>query len=76
MTSSWRCGWCLVGNGLCLCLWCPLADIDECALGISSCRGNSVCINEPGWYHCDCLQGFHSIWPDNHYGSLCLGTAL
>ncbi|XP_076445181.1 protein kinase C-binding protein NELL1-like isoform X2 [Babylonia areolata] len=47
-------------------------DIDECALGVSSCRGNSVCINEPGWYHCDCLQGFHSIWPDNHYGSLCL----
>ncbi|KAK7497319.1 hypothetical protein BaRGS_00011363, partial [Batillaria attramentaria] len=50
-------------------------DIDECALGISACRGNSVCINEPGWYHCDCLQGFHSIWPDNHYGNVneCVG---
>ncbi|XP_071078642.1 protein kinase C-binding protein NELL2-like isoform X3 [Haliotis cracherodii] len=47
-------------------------DIDECALGISSCRGHSVCINQPGWYQCDCLEGFHSNWPDNHYGSLCL----
>ncbi|XP_041350978.1 protein kinase C-binding protein NELL2-like [Gigantopelta aegis] len=47
-------------------------DIDECALGISACRGHSVCINLPGWYHCDCLEGFHSNWPDNHYGSLCL----
>ncbi|CAG5125876.1 unnamed protein product, partial [Candidula unifasciata] len=46
--------------------------IDECALGISKCHGHSVCINMPGWYHCDCLEGYHSTWPDNHYGSLCL----
>ncbi|XP_059141488.1 protein kinase C-binding protein NELL1-like [Physella acuta] len=47
-------------------------DIDECTLGISKCHVNSVCINMPGWYHCDCVEGYHSSWPDNHYGSLCL----
>ncbi|KAK3098531.1 hypothetical protein FSP39_020373 [Pinctada imbricata] len=51
---------------------CELADIDECAIGISACHGNSVCINTPGWYRCDCIEGYHSNWPDNHYGSLCL----
>ncbi|XP_050392092.1 protein kinase C-binding protein NELL1 isoform X1 [Patella vulgata] len=47
-------------------------DIDECGLGISACHGHSVCVNIPGWYRCDCLEGYHCNWPDNHYGSLCL----
>ncbi|XP_055887465.1 protein kinase C-binding protein NELL1-like isoform X3 [Biomphalaria glabrata] len=47
-------------------------DIDECNLGISNCQGHSVCVNIPGWYHCDCLEGFHSSWPDNNLGHLCL----
>ncbi|XP_071134214.1 protein kinase C-binding protein NELL1-like isoform X2 [Mytilus edulis] len=47
-------------------------DIDECAIGISKCTVNSVCINTPGWYQCDCLEGYHSTWPDNNFGSLCL----
>ncbi|CAG2255126.1 unnamed protein product [Mytilus edulis] len=46
--------------------------IDECAIGISKCTVNSVCINTPGWYQCDCLEGYHSTWPDNNFGSLCL----
>ena len=50
-------------------------DIDECAIGIAGCHGNSVCINTPGWYHCDCIEGYHSNWPDNHYGSLCMGMS-
>jgi hypothetical protein len=49
------------------------ADIDECAIGISKCTVNSVCINTPGWYQCDCIEGYHSTWPDNNYGSLCMG---
>ena len=52
------------------------SDIDECSLGISACHGKSVCINTPGWYRCDCLEGYHSSWPDNHYGSLCMGEYL
>ena len=51
-------------------------DIDECSLGISACHGKSACINTQGWYRCDCLEGYHSNWPDNHYGSLCMGKYL
>ncbi|XP_053396211.1 protein kinase C-binding protein NELL1-like [Mercenaria mercenaria] len=47
-------------------------DIDECLLGISACHAHSVCINTPGWYKCDCIEGYHSHWPENHYGSLCV----
>ncbi|OWF42735.1 protein kinase C-binding protein NELL1-like [Mizuhopecten yessoensis] len=47
-------------------------DIDECAIEISACSKNSICVDTPGWYHCDCIEGFHSSWPDNRYGSLCM----
>ena len=50
-----------------------LLDIDECVIGISKCAVKSVCINTPGWYKCDCIEGYHSRWPDNNYGSLCVG---
>ena len=50
-----------------------IADIDECSLGIANCHAHSVCMNVPGWYRCDCLEGYHSHWPDNHYGEFCLG---
>lgn len=32
-------------------------DIDECRTG-SVCHGNAQCINEPGSYRCQCLDGF------------------
>lgn len=32
-------------------------DIDECRTG-SVCNGNAQCINEPGSYRCQCLDGF------------------
>ncbi|KAH9491550.1 Protein kinase C-binding protein nell1 [Bulinus truncatus] len=48
-------------------------DINECEIGIAKCRHNrSACVNIPGWYHCDCLEGFHSTWPNNDFGQLCL----
>ena len=35
---------------------CP--DIDECALGIDTCKNNSRCVNTDGSYLCQCEQGY------------------
>ncbi|XP_028812602.1 protein kinase C-binding protein NELL1-like [Denticeps clupeoides] len=34
-------------------------DIDECAEGLIQCQNHSRCVNLPGWYHCQCRNGFH-----------------
>ncbi len=36
-------------------------DIDECDLGIADCPENSVCINTPGGYECECLPGYTKV---------------
>ena len=32
-------------------------DIDECAMGYHKCPIDTICVNEPGSYHCDCNAG-------------------
>uniref|UniRef100_A0A8C5BL75 Neural EGFL like 1 n=1 Tax=Gadus morhua TaxID=8049 RepID=A0A8C5BL75_GADMO len=34
-------------------------DIDECAEGLIECHNHSHCVNLPGWYHCECRDGYH-----------------
>ncbi|KAK2511835.1 hypothetical protein Q9233_016713 [Columba guinea] len=33
-------------------------DIDECAAKMHYCHANTVCVNLPGSYRCDCVMGF------------------
>uniref|UniRef100_A0A8C4M2Q6 Protein kinase C-binding protein NELL1 n=1 Tax=Equus asinus TaxID=9793 RepID=A0A8C4M2Q6_EQUAS len=33
-------------------------DIDECAAKMHYCRANTVCVNLPGLYRCDCVPGY------------------
>ncbi|VDL81170.1 unnamed protein product, partial [Nippostrongylus brasiliensis] len=37
---------------------CEIVDIDECSMSKYSCPENSVCINLPGTYFCNCTEGF------------------
>lgn len=62
----------------------PLSsDIDECADGFVECDSKSTCVNLPGWYHCECRDGYHDNglfsasgescvgeWPSNKYNKL------
>uniref|UniRef100_A0A8C9VD34 Neural EGFL like 2 n=1 Tax=Scleropages formosus TaxID=113540 RepID=A0A8C9VD34_SCLFO len=34
-------------------------DIDECSSGFVECDSRATCINLPGWYHCECRDGYH-----------------
>uniref|UniRef100_A0A8C6Q8A4 Neural EGFL like 2 n=1 Tax=Nothobranchius furzeri TaxID=105023 RepID=A0A8C6Q8A4_NOTFU len=34
-------------------------DIDECVDGFVECDSKSTCVNLPGWYHCECRDGYH-----------------
>ncbi|XP_064200801.1 protein kinase C-binding protein NELL2a-like isoform X2 [Anguilla rostrata] len=34
-------------------------DIDECMDGFVECDSRATCINLPGWYHCECRDGYH-----------------
>ncbi|XP_060100930.1 protein kinase C-binding protein NELL2 isoform X4 [Heteronotia binoei] len=34
-------------------------DIDECSDGFIQCDSRATCINLPGWYHCECRDGYH-----------------
>ncbi|XP_051885506.1 protein kinase C-binding protein NELL1-like isoform X1 [Pristis pectinata] len=36
-------------------------DKDECANGTHYCHANTVCVNVPGSYHCDCLPGYTRV---------------
>ncbi|XP_055340005.1 protein kinase C-binding protein NELL2-like [Paramacrobiotus metropolitanus] len=38
-------------------------DVDECAFNISSCKANSVCVNTPGSYFCECMDGYKAENP-------------
>ena len=48
----------------------PIADIDECALGISGCE--QVCHNYDGGYSCECYSGY-VLDSDQHN---CSGTNM
>lgn len=37
------------------------ADIDECAAKMHYCHANTVCVNLPGSYRCDCVKGYVRI---------------
>ncbi|KAM4614966.1 protein kinase C-binding protein NELL2-like [Polymixia lowei] len=34
-------------------------DIDECSDGFVECDSRASCVNLPGWYHCECRDGYH-----------------
>ncbi|XP_073687375.1 protein kinase C-binding protein NELL2a [Garra rufa] len=34
-------------------------DIDECSEGLVQCDTHATCVNLPGWYHCECRDGYH-----------------
>ncbi|XP_062857994.1 protein kinase C-binding protein NELL2a [Trichomycterus rosablanca] len=34
-------------------------DIDECSEGFVECDSQATCVNLPGWYHCECRNGYH-----------------
>ncbi|KAM9467339.1 protein kinase C-binding protein NELL2 [Clarias gariepinus] len=34
-------------------------DIDECLNGFVECDSRATCVNLPGWYHCECRDGYH-----------------
>ncbi|NXJ85897.1 NID2 protein, partial [Trogon melanurus] len=40
------------------CLSLLLADVDECAEGLSQCGPFAVCLNAPGTYRCECRDGY------------------
>ena len=44
------------------------ADIDECALGLHQCHSNSKCVNMPGWYYCECREGYRTRVTDLSFG--------
>lgn len=42
--------------------FCPSvcsSDIDECSNGFVECDSRATCVNLPGWYHCECRDGYH-----------------
>ncbi|KAB0378518.1 hypothetical protein FD755_010096, partial [Muntiacus reevesi] len=47
------------------CSWMTFATgklsryIDECSDGFVQCDSRANCINLPGWYHCECRDGYH-----------------
>ena len=42
-------------------------DIDECTLNEDDCPMNSICINTPGGFQCNCRNGYLNI------GGVCTG---
>lgn len=49
------------------------SDIDECADGFVECDGKSTCVNLPGWYHCECRDGYHDNGLFSASGESCVG---
>lgn len=59
-----------------LMLWCLfdcLTDIDECSDGFVQCDSRATCINLPGWYHCECRDGYHDNGMFSPSGESCEG---
>ena len=36
-----------------------ISDIDECDVGSSRCDVNATCVNNAGYYDCECDDGFY-----------------
>lgn len=49
------------------------SDIDECADGFVECDSKSTCVNLPGWYHCECRDGYHDNGLFSANGESCVG---
>lgn len=49
------------------------SDIDECADGFVECDSKSTCVNLPGWYHCECRDGYHDNGLFSTNGESCVG---
>lgn len=49
------------------------SDIDECADGFVECDTKSTCVNLPGWYHCECRDGYHDNGLFSASGESCVG---
>lgn len=49
------------------------SDIDECADGFVECDSKSTCVNLPGWYHCECRDGYHDNGLFSASGESCVG---
>lgn len=43
---------------LVVCVYVCVADIDECSDGFVECDSKATCVNLPGWYHCECRDGY------------------
>ncbi|KAJ7400298.1 neural EGFL like 2 [Pitangus sulphuratus] len=48
-------------------------DIDECSDGFVQCDSRANCINLPGWYHCECRDGYHDNGMFSPSGESCEG---
>lgn len=51
-------------------------DIDECSDGFVQCDSRANCINLPGWYHCECRDGYHDNGMFSPSGESCEGQCL
>ncbi|XP_070804065.1 protein kinase C-binding protein NELL2 [Pituophis catenifer annectens] len=47
------------------------SDIDECSDGFVHCDSRATCINLPGWYHCECRDGYHDNGMFSSSGESC-----
>lgn len=50
-----------------------LTDIDECFHGFVECDDKAICVNLPGWYHCECRDGYHDNGLFSTNGESCIG---
>lgn len=50
-----------------------ILDVDECAEGLHHCDNNSVCVNMPGWYYCECQKGYRRKVQRNSLIAQCQG---
>ncbi|KAL7867487.1 hypothetical protein SRHO_G00088710 [Serrasalmus rhombeus] len=46
-------------------------DIDECSDGFVECDSRATCVNLPGWYHCECRDGYHDSGMFSANGESC-----
>ena len=55
-----------------LCINIVNSDIDECEEGLFYCAYGSECINTPGSYRCQCLDGYRADVDGRCIGNSCL----
>ena len=44
-----------------ICIYSSLTDVDECTSGEADCAHDSLCVNMPGFYACQCKLGYRLI---------------